>query len=140
MTKNKDLSTPEHFRKLANLKAHLEIRERLLAIAFKKEGMSHKQIAEKLDRSVAWSKKWNHRFNKNPVIESLSDDPRPGRPTKITPEIEKFICEMAENGPEEGSLLSRFRRLDFVRAIKKRFGVAISDTAIGVFLKKKLRL
>ena len=126
---------PVELRKIAKLKENLEIRDRLLAVALGLEDFTHPEIAEKLQRSVGWSKKWISRFNENGSIEDLYDLPRPGRPTVFTPKIEKRVWDLVEHGPEN-SLLSRFRRKDIAQIIEEEFGISISLSAIGALLKK----
>lgn len=107
---------------------------RLLAIAAVYDGMSREAAARVggMDRQTL--RDWVHRFNALGP-DGLSNQKGAGRRRWLTNEQMKELAEIVEVGPnlEEDGVI-RWRRIDLVDVIKKRFGVTYSERAISTLL------
>ena len=74
---------------------------------------------------------WVHRFNEQGP-DGLTNKEGVGRPRLITDEQMLELAKIIEAGPDpEIDGVVRWRQIDLVRIIKKRFGVVCSDSAVA---------
>lgn len=105
------------------------------AILLLKQGRSIKDVAEICfvdeDTVRNWVTKWNEE-------QKVKDAPRSGASPKITEEIEKEICELAdENNPEEHGMFSSAWDCNELRIyIKENHDVEITNEQIRKILKR----
>ena len=71
--------------RLSRLKEYASLSDRIKAVAQYLAKKSAAEIAEKLDRSVAWVFKWLNRYDEE-GFEGLKDRPRTGQPKKLSKE------------------------------------------------------
>lgn len=89
-------------------KSSVKIVFRAKIILLASEGQSNWLIMKKLNTTLNTVGKWVSRFTQNPIIQSLEDSPRSGRPFSIPAiakcEIIKFACsDVRKILPDEGS-------------------------------------
>ncbi len=107
---------------------------RLLALAAVYDGMNRTQAAKVggMDRQTL--RDWAHRFNEEGP-EGLKNRPGAGRPRLLTDAQMRDLSVIVETGPDpETDGVVRWRRIDLVRVIEERFGVAYSERAISDLL------
>lgn len=77
--------------------------QRLIAAIIYKRGPSVPMLAEWLDKREATIYEWFNRLEAEPIEEAIRDDPRPGRPSKLTGnEREKFEAVLHESPESVG--------------------------------------
>ena len=107
---------------------------RLLSLAAVYDGMSRTEAARigGMDRQTL--RDWVHRFNeKGP--DGLTNRAGAGRPRLLSDEQMQELASIVEAGPDrETDGVVRWRRIDLVRLIEKRFGVACSENAVSGYL------
>src|SRR5207245_10036071 len=73
------------------------------------KGQRLQTVSDTLHFTYSALRKWVHRFA-NQGIQGLGDRPRPGRPTKVTWELEQHLHRLVDQGPvEQGSLPCEWR-------------------------------
>ena len=107
-------------------------RQRIVFLS--QEGRSISQITELLRKEGIFTTKktvscWIFRWSSQ---SGLVDNPRVGRPSKITADIGKFIEESLKSDDELSSL-------ELHRLVNRKFHVSISAPAIRYFIRKKLK-
>lgn len=124
------------FKKNKNKKWFYEIKDRVRAIELANEGLTLEKIAQLLERSTMWVKKWIRRFNERGE-EGLYSLKATGQPQKLPPGSrgEVIILEMLQNGPPAEGALSRYRVKDFQAALAEE-KIFVSEFAIRAKLKK----
>lgn len=107
---------------------------RLLSLAAVYDGMNRREAARVggMDRQTL--RDWVHRFNqKGP--DGLTNRAGAGRPRLLSDEQMQELASIIETGPDrETDGVVRWRRIDLVRLIEKRFGVACSENAVSGYL------
>jgi len=77
--------------------------KRLLAAIAYKQGDSKDRLAERHDVSLKTIYNWLDRFEEQPIEQAPYDDPRSGRPAKLTDDDrEAFIADLHESPKESG--------------------------------------
>lgn len=76
--------------------------QRLLAAIIYKRGPSVPMLARWLDKREATIYEWFNRLEAEPIRDAVRDDPRPGRPSKLT-ESERAQFEAALREPPEAA-------------------------------------
>lgn len=107
---------------------------RLLALAAVYDGMNRTQAARigGMDRQTL--RDWVHQFNKHGP-EGLTNAKGAGRPRRLNDEQMQELAQIVETGPDiavDGVV--RWRRIDLVQVISKRFGVECSERSISDYL------
>lgn len=86
-----------------------------------------------------WRLRWRLAPEKQPVVERLTDAPRPGAPATFTPEqicaIVAMTCEKPADSERPISHWSQREIAD--EAMRRRLVPSISQRSVGRFLKKK---
>ena len=79
---------------------------------------------------------WVHAFNER-GIEGLVNRKAPGRVPKLSDVHRAEIKKLVEHGPDpEEDGIVRWRRVDLVRIVNKRFGVTVDEDTMGRVLRK----
>lgn len=118
-----------------DLKAYVEIRDRIRAIILALKGSTDKEIADKLGCSLGWVKKWVARYSKG-GFDGLYDEPRSGAPTYLTDLQIATLYDQILAGPEPDGILSRYRISDLQALVKKRFKVKYSSSGMHALMKR----
>jgi transposase len=122
-------------KKMWQLKAYLQIRDRIRALILALEGLTDQEIADRMGYSLGWVKKWISRYSKN-GFAGLYDQKRSGAPPFLTDiQIEQFY-EMIIAGPDPDDILSRYRISDLIELAEKYFGVTYSSSGMHALLKR----
>jgi len=96
MARLDDVSASELEETLLDLEGYREVRRLLAAIIYKR-GPSVPMIADWLDVREATIYRWFDRMETEALEDAIADDPRPGRPSKLTDgEWEQFRAALAE--------------------------------------------
>ncbi len=108
---------------------------RLLALAAVYDGMSRAEAANigGMDRQTL--RDWVHRFNEAGP-EGLINREGAGRPRLLSDQQMAELSEIVETGPDrviDG--IVRWRRIDLVAVIEKRFGIVCSERVISDYLE-----
>jgi transposase len=109
---------------------------RILGIAMVLDGHSRALSAQAagMDRQTLCD--WIHRYNAEGV-SGLSDRPRPGRPTRLTPEQMQELSGWVEKGPDlKDDGVVRWRCADLRDKIVARFAVTLHERSVGKLLDK----
>ena len=109
---------------------------RLLAFAAIRDGMKREVAARigGMDRQTL--RDWVHAFNER-GIEGLVNRKAPGRVPKLSDVHRAEIKKLVEHGPDpEEDGIVRWRRVDLVRIVNKRFGVTVDEDTMGRVLRK----
>lgn len=79
---------------------------------------------------------WVRRFERDGIF-GLLDQPRPGRPKKLTEDVEKILLEILEEDPQKyGALYSQWTTAELARVLKEKTNVSLKETSIRRALKK----
>jgi len=107
---------------------------RLLSLAAVYDGMNRMEAARVGGMDRQSLRDWVHRFNeKGP--DGLTNRAGAGRPRLLSDEQMQELASIIEAGPDrETDGVVRWRRIDLVRLIEKRFGVACSENAVSDYL------
>lgn len=122
-------------KKKLNFKEYIEIRDRIRAIIFALKGRTDTDIAERLDYSLGWVKKWILRYSRE-GFDGLYDQSRSGAPTFLTDKQVAILYEEILAGPDPDGILSRYRISDLIKWVQERFGVKYSHGGMHALLKR----
>ena len=117
--------------------ARVQTRARVLLLADRScgERRSDEQVAAAVLTSVSTAKRTRWRFVQEGLEAALKEKPRPGRPPKITGEIEAKLMVLACSQPPEGHARWTLRLLAN-RLVELGYLESISHVAVGNRLKK----
>jgi len=117
--------------------ARVQTRARILLLADRSQGKrrTDAQVAEAVVTSLMTAKRTRWRFLQEGVEAALAEKPRPGRPPKITGEIEAKLTVLACSQPPEGHARWTLRLLAG-RLVELGCLESISHTAVADRLKK----
>jgi len=117
--------------------ARVQTRARVLLLSDHSRGecRSDEQVAEAVLTSISTAKRTRWRFLQEGLEAALEEKPRPGRPPKITGEIEAQLTVLACSKPPEGHARWTLRLLAD-QLVELGCLDSISHVAIGNRLKK----
>ena len=117
--------------------ARVQTRARVLLLADRSrgEGRTDEQVAEAVLTSVSTVKRTRWRFLQEGLEAALAEKPRPGRPPKITGEIEAQLSMLACSQPPEGHAHWTLRLLAN-QLVELGYLESISHVAVGNRLKR----
>jgi transposase len=100
------------------------------------KGQRLQHVSEALQFTYSALRKWVHRFA-NQGVQGLLDRPRPGRPAKVTCELEKHLNRLVDEDPlEHGSLYSQWSCRELATVFAQQTGVHLGRESIRYVLKK----
>lgn len=113
--------------------------QRAAIIVAAAEGMSTYAIARKLGCCESTVRKWRGRMTEAPLVPSLQDAPRSGRPPTIPLDVRLTVLRLACDVPPEGERQLRFRDVwtlsSLADAAAVETGVRISRSEIHAILR-----
>jgi transposase len=112
---------------------------RLLALAMVLDGHPRSEAAASNGMDRQTLRDWVHRYNEAGV-EGLKTRPIPGRMPFLTEQQMAELYELVVNGPDLATdKVARWRCVDLLGVVKRRFSVEVHESTIGKWLRK-LRL
>jgi transposase len=95
-----ELSVEELQQALDEVEGKKPTQRLMVAIAYK-HGVTQTELAEwyGVQRRTVYN--WLKRFEQGPIVEAVSDTPRPGRPRKLTEEQQNTLENTLRNSPSE---------------------------------------
>lgn len=112
---------------------------RLLALAMVLDGHPRGAAASSNGMDRQTLRDWVHRYNEEGV-EGLKTRPIPGRIPLLTEQQMAELYDLVINGPDpETDKVVRWRCVDLLEVVKRRFGVVVHESTIGKWLRE-LRL
>jgi len=101
------------------------------------KGHRLQNVSDTLQFTYSALRKWVHRFAQEGT-QGLVDRPRPGRPAKVTCELEKHLHRLVEQDPlEHGSLYSQWNCRELATALARETGVQLGRESVRCALKKR---
>src|SRR6266568_2305754 len=102
------------------------------------KGQRLQTVSDTLHFTYAALRKWVHRFA-NQGIQGLRDRPRPGRPAKVTCELEQHLNRLVDHDPlEHGSLHSQWSCRELATVLARETGVQLGRESVRGVLKKRM--
>jgi transposase len=100
------------------------------------KGQRLQTVSDALQFTYSALRKWVHRFA-NQGTAGLVDRPRPGRPPKLTCELEKHLNRLVEQDPlEHGSVYSQWSCRELATVFASQTGVQLGRESVRCALKK----
>src|SRR6266481_7662274 len=100
------------------------------------KGQRLQNVSDALQFTYSALRKWVHRFA-NQGIQGLVDRPRPGRPAKVTCELEQHLKRLVDQDPlEHGSLHSQWSCRELALVLARATGVQLGRERVRGILKK----
>ena len=101
------------------------------------KGQRLQTVSDTLYFTYSALRKWVHRFA-HQGTHGLLDRPRPGRPPKVTCELEKHLNRLVDEDPlEHGSLHSQWSCQELATVLARQTGVQVSRESVRAVLKKR---
>jgi transposase len=102
------------------------------------KGRTIQAVAETFHYTYSALRTWVYRFARQ-GIQGLHDRPRPGRPRKITAEVEACILRLLEEDPlEQGSVFSQWNCRELGLRVAHHTGVQVSRESVRRVLKNRV--
>jgi transposase len=102
------------------------------------KGQRLQTVSDTLQFTYSALRQWVHRFAQEGT-QGLGDRPRPGRPAKVTCELEKHLHRLVEQDPlEHGSLYSQWNCRELATVLARETGVQLGRESIRCALKKRI--
>ena len=109
---------------------------RMLALALVLEGVSRATAARSCGMDRQSLRDWVHRYNAE-GLEGLSDRPRSGRPSLLTPTQMADLEQVIAAGPDPAvDGVVRWRCVDLQRVVDERFEVEIAERTMAKLVHK----
>src|SRR6266705_2858053 len=100
------------------------------------KGQRLQTVSDTLQLTYSALRKWVHRFA-HQGTQGLVDRPRPGRPPKVTCELEQHLKRLADHDPlEHGSLHSQWSCRELATVLARETGVHLGRESVRGVLKK----
>ena len=94
-------------------------------------------VSETLQFTSSALRKWVHRFA-HQGTPGLVDRPRPGRPRKVTCELEQHLNRLVDQDPlQHGSLYSQWSCRELATVLARETGVQLGRESVREVLKKR---
>ena len=101
------------------------------------KGQRLQTVSDTLYFTYSALRKWVHRFA-HQGTQGLVDRPRPGRPPKITGELEKHLNRLVDQDPlQHGSDSSQWSCRELATVLTQQTGVQLGRESVRCTLKKK---
>jgi len=100
------------------------------------KGRRMQNVSDALQLTYSALRKWVHRFaHQGP--QGFVDRPRPGRPAKVTCELEKHLNRLIDQDPlQHGSLSSQWSCRELATVLAQQTGVHLGRESVRGVLKK----
>ena len=100
------------------------------------KGQRLQTVSDALQFTYSALRKWVYRFA-HQGVQSLVDRPRPGRPAKVTCELEKHLNRLVDQDPlEHGSIYSQWSCRELATVLAQQTGVQLGRESVRGVLKK----
>jgi len=100
------------------------------------EGQRLQTVSDTLHLTYSALRKWVHRFA-HQGTQGLMDRPRPGRPPKVTCELEKHLNRLVDQDPvQQGALYSQWSCRKLATVLTHQTGVQLGRESVRCLLKK----
>src|SRR2546428_2168749 len=104
------------------------------------KGQRLQTVSDTLQFTYSALRKWVHRFA-HQGTQGLVDRPRPGRPPKITGELEKHLNRLVDQDPlQHGSVSSQWSCRELSTVLTQQTGVQLGRESVRCTLKKRGKL
>ena len=104
------------------------------------KGQRLQTVSDTLQFTYSALRKWVHRFA-HQGTPGLVDRPRPGRPPKITCELEKHLNRLVDQDPlQHGSIYSQWSCRELATVLAQQTGVQLGRESVRCALKKRSKL
>jgi transposase len=101
------------------------------------KGQRLQTVSDTLSFTYSALRKWVHRFA-HQGTRGLLDHPRPGRPPKVTCELEQHLNRLVDQDPlEHGSLYSQWSCRELATVFARETGVQLGRESVRGVLKKR---
>src|SRR6201993_3913976 len=101
------------------------------------KGQRLQTVSDALHFTYSALRKWVHRFA-HQGIQGLVDRPRPGRPRKVTCELEQHLNRLVDQDPlQHGSLYSQWSCRELATVFARETGVHLGRESVREVLKKR---
>ena len=101
------------------------------------KGQRLQTVSDALSFTYSALRKWVHRFASQGV-HGLVDRPRPGRPPKMTCELEQHLNRLVDQDPlEHGSRYSQWSCRELATVLARETGVHLGRESVRGVLKKR---
>src|SRR5882762_1279689 len=102
------------------------------------KGQRLQTVSDTLQFTYSALRKWVHRFA-HQGTPGLVDRPRPGRPPKITCELEKHLNRLVDQDPlQHGSIYSQWSCRELATVLAQQTGVQLGRESVRCALKKSI--
>jgi transposase len=99
------------------------------------KGQRLQHVSDTLHFTYSALRKWVYRFATQ-GIQGLVDRPRPGRPAKVTCELEKHLNRLVDQDPlEYGSIYSQWSCRELATVLAQQTGVQLGRESVRCVLK-----
>lgn len=100
------------------------------------KGNRMQQVSDRLNFTYSALRKWVHRFDQEGIV-GLVDRPRPGRPRKMTCELERHLNRLVDQDPlDHGSIHSQWSCRELASVLAQHTGVHLGRESVRGVLKK----
>jgi transposase len=100
------------------------------------EGQRLQTVSDTLHLTYSALRKWVHRFA-HQGTQGLMDRPRPGRPPKVTCELEKHLNRLVDQDPlQQGALYAQWSCRELATVLAHQTGVQLGRESVRCLLKK----
>ena len=102
------------------------------------KGQRLQTVSDTLHFTYSALRKWVYRFA-NQGTQGLVDRPRPGRPRKVTCELEQYLNRLVDQDPlEHGSRSSQWNCRELATVLAQQTGVQLGRESVRGVLKKSM--
>jgi len=102
------------------------------------KGQRLQTVSDTLQFTYSALRKWVHRFA-HQGTPGLVDRPRPGRPPKITCELEQHLNRLVDQDPlQHGSIYSQWSCRELATVLAQQTGVQLGRESVRCALKKSI--
>lgn len=112
------------------------VSERIHFVLLSDQGHSPPEIAQLFHYCEAVVRYWLKRYQ-DQGLPGLYDEPRSGRPRKVSPAVEETLVKLVQDDPQHAGYLATFWTVAMlVLALVKKLGVTLSPSSVRVALQQ----